>query len=135
MGFTANPIKTYQNLGIESEVRGSDPHHLIVLLFDGAIAALDKGKAAIIDKRFGDKSEALTKAVEIINDGLSASLNLQEGGELAANLKALYNYMVSRLIHANFKNDIPAIDEVKMLIGEIFDAWKSIAPGKQQTGR
>lgn len=35
----SNPIAAYQQIGLESDVRGADPHRLIVLLFDGAESA------------------------------------------------------------------------------------------------
>ena len=41
--------------------------------------------------------------------------------------------MVSRLLWANMKNDIPTMDEVHGLLSEIHDAWNQIEPGKQQT--
>lgn len=128
MGFAPNPIQSYQNVGFETDIRGSDPHRLIILLFDGALSALDRAEAALAARNIQDKTNALTRAIEIILDGLSASLNLEEGGDVAANLKALYDYMASRLTHANFQNDLGAIQEVRVLLSEICEAWKEIAP-------
>lgn len=128
MGFAPNPIQSYQNVGFETDIRGSDPHRLIVLLFEGALSALDRAEAALAASNIQDKTNALTRAIEIILDGLGASLNLDEGGEVATNLKALYDYMASRLTHANFQNDLGAIQEVRGLLSEISEAWKEIAP-------
>ncbi|MCL2344472.1 MAG: flagellar export chaperone FliS [Desulfobulbus sp.] len=128
MGFSPNPIQSYQNVGFEADIRGSDPYRLIVLLFDGALAALDRAETALAAKDFQSKTNTLTRAIEIILDGLSASLNIEEGGNVAANLKALYDYMASRLTHANFHNDVGAIQEVRGLLTEISEAWKEIAP-------
>lgn len=128
MGFAPNPIQSYQNVGFETDIRGSDPHRLIVLLFEGALSALDRAEAALAARNIQDKTNALTRAIEIILDGLGASLNLEEGGDVAANLKALYDYMASRLTHANFQNDLGAIQEVRGLLSEISEAWKEIAP-------
>ncbi|MCL2523650.1 MAG: flagellar export chaperone FliS [Betaproteobacteria bacterium] len=128
MGFAPNPIQSYQNVGFETDIRGSDPHRLIILLFEGALAALDRAEAGLAANNFLDKTNALTRAIEIILDGLGASLNIEAGGEVAANLKALYDYMASRLTHANFNNDLGAIQEVRGLLSELSDAWKEIAP-------
>lgn len=132
MGFAPNPIQSYQNVGFETDIRGSDPHRLIILLFEGALTALDRAEASLAAKNIQDKTDALTRAIEIILDGLSASLNLEEGGDVAANLKALYDYMASRLTHANFQNDLGAIHEVRGLLTEICAAWKEIAPKHQR---
>ncbi|MDR2837473.1 MAG: flagellar export chaperone FliS [Azonexus sp.] len=131
MGFAPNPIQSYQNVGFEADIRGSDPHRLIVLLFDGALSALDKAEAGIASKNIEARHNALIRATELIVDGLSASLNDEGGGEVAANLRALYDYMASRLTYANFHSDIGAVREVRGLLTEISDAWKEIAPKNQ----
>jgi len=124
----SNPIAAYQQVGIESDVRGADPHRLIILLFDGAESALAKAQGQILENDYEGKSHSLNKAIEIILDGLSASLDMEQGGELAQNLRALYGYMASRLIHANIHVDPEAVAEVQKLLGEISDAWKQIGP-------
>lgn len=128
----SNPIAAYQQIGIESDVRGADPHRLIVLLFDGAESALVKAQAQIIEKDIEGKTSSINKAIEIILDGLSASLDLNQGGELANNLKALYAYMVSRLVHANIHIDPIAISEVQKLLSEISGAWKEMKTNVRQ---
>lgn len=128
----SNPIATYQQIGLESDVRGADPHRLIVLLFDGAESALIRAQEQIISRDIEGKSNSLNKAIEIILDGLSASLDMEQGGELAQSLKALYAYMVSRLIHANIHMDPTAVSEVQKLLGEISGAWKEMKNQPQQ---
>lgn len=122
----SDPIASYRRMDLESDVLGADPHRLIVLLFDGAEAALTRAQACLAAKDINGKSDALVKAIEIINDGLAASLNTESGGELAGNLKALYDYMVSRLIHANIHMDPIAVSEVQKLLGEIAGAWREL---------
>lgn len=132
----ANPIASYQQVGRDADIRGSDPHRLIQLLFDGAGAALDDAKAKLAENDVVGKSTAIAKAIAIISDGLAASLNLSAGGELAQHLKALYEYMVSRLVHANINNDRAAIDEVQRLLEEIGGAWREMGQNlKASTGQ
>lgn len=121
-----NSIASYQQIGKDAEILGADPHHLIVLLFDGAEAALVNAQNCIAYQDIPGRSEALIKATDIISNGLAASLNLQEGGELAQNLNALYDYMVSRLLYANIHQDPRAITEVQKLLGEISGAWRQM---------
>jgi flagellar protein FliS len=122
----SNPIAAYQQIDLESEVRGADPHRLIILLFDGAESALHQALACIEAGDIQGRSNALMKAIDIVLSGLSASINVEEGGELAQNLLALYDYMVSRLIHANVHQDPTAIREVQKLLGEISGAWREL---------
>lgn len=124
--------QTYANVGLESSVMSASPHHLISLLFDGAINALMRAKILIeqgdTPNHIAEKGSAISKAIGIIDNGLRASLNPEVDGELANNLDSLYQYMTDRLVHANLKNDIAAIDEVIKLISNIADAWKEIDP-------
>lgn len=77
------------------------------------------------------KGAAISKAIDIINNGLSAGLNLEKGGEMAENLSALYDYMSRRLLYANLHNDEQAINEVSALLENIADAWRQIGPNYQ----
>ena len=122
----SNPIAAYRQIDIESDIRGADPHRLIVLLFDGAESALRQALIRLEANDNAGKSESILKAIDIILQGLSASLNIEQGGDLAVNLKALYDYMVSRLIHANLRKDPAAIREVQGLLGEISGAWREM---------
>jgi len=128
----SSPIASYQQISIESDIRGADPHRLIVLLFDGAESALQQALARLAANDVKGKSDSLTKAMDIILSGLSASLDTEQGGDLAQNLKALYDYMVSRLIHANIHKDANAIQEVRGLLGEIASAWREIGVAGRQ---
>ncbi|UCV19771.1 flagellar export chaperone FliS [Ferribacterium limneticum] len=130
----SSPIASYRQIDVESDIHGADPHRLIVLLFDGAESALHRAQACIVNNDNAGRSEAILKAIDIILMGLSSSLNVEEGGELAQNLKALYDYMVSRLIHANLRKDPRAIREVQGLLGEISGAWREMGQKKRQEG-
>ena len=72
------------------------------------------------------KGELISKAIGIIG-GLRESLDLQQGGEIAANLDRLYEYMVSRLVEANIGNDVAIIDEVAELLRNVKSGWDAIS--------
>lgn len=127
-GQTANPAAAYAQIGVESAVRSADPHRLILLLFQGAESGVALAKESIHQNNLFAKSQAISKAIDIINNGLIASLDKKAGGDLAEKLAALYEYMSMRLLHANLKNDINALDEVATLIAEIRSAWEEITP-------
>ena len=74
---------------------------------------------------------AISRAIEIVANGLRASLDPKAGGEIAQQLDALYDYVVHRLLWANLKNDSAALDECLHLLGEIHSAWKQISHEKQ----
>jgi flagellar protein FliS len=71
------------------------------------------------------KGEQISRAIALI-DGLRASLDEGEGGQIAQNLENLYVYMIRRLLTANLNDDEAALDEVANLMTELQDAWKGV---------
>jgi flagellar protein FliS len=116
----------YARVGVESNVAGADPHMLIVMLFDGALLKVNMAAIAISQGDIAGKGQAISKAIDIISNGLKASLDMSAGGELAQRLAALYDYMVSRLIYANLQTSEAALKEVASLLGELKGAWEAI---------
>jgi len=125
---TTNALNTYKNVGIESGVASADPHELILMLYQGAILAIASAKNQIMRNETSAKGSSITKAIQIIDEGLKACLDVKAGGEIAKNLLALYDYMNQRLLIANLKNDISMLDEVSKLLAELRGAWESIRP-------
>lgn len=118
----------YARIGMETGVSTADPHKLILMLFDGAIMSITSAAVAMDNRQIAAKGEGISKAIEIITNGLKISLNMEAGGELAERLAALYDYMADRLLYANLHNNRAALDEVCELLSGLRDAWRSIAP-------
>lgn len=121
-----NPLKAYQDVGLEITVASASPHKLILMLFEGAKEAIIMARVGIEQNDIPKKGLAISKAIDIILNGLQSSINLEFGGKLSADLYALYDYMGRRLLHANLQNDIAALNEVVSLLGEIQSAWQAI---------
>jgi flagellar protein FliS len=125
-------VNAYANVGLETGIASASPHKLIVMLYDGALVALLSAKTNLAANNIAAKGTAISKAITIIDNGLRASLDKTAGGEIAANLDALYDYMSRRLLHANLKNDVPAIDEVHRLLADLREAWVAIGDKVEQ---
>lgn len=123
---TRQAAQAYASVGLQSGAMSASPHQLIVMLFDGAQAALRKAGYALAAGDVSARGMALSKAIDIIERGLRAALDMERGGDLAERLDSLYDYMVRRLMHANLKNDAEAIQEVERLLEDIASAWKQI---------
>jgi flagellar protein FliS len=116
----------YHSVGVESLANSGNPHQLVVMLFNGARAAIAVARGHLQRKEVEAKGAAISKAIAIIDGGLKASLDLKVGGEMAQNLADLYDYMGRRLFQANLKNDAKALDEVAQLLQQLGGAWESI---------
>lgn len=129
--YKRSGTQAYAQVSVESGVMSASPHQLIVMLFDGALSALLRARILINQGNIAGKGQAISKAISIIDNGLRAGLNHEQGGDIADNLAALYDYMKRRLLHANLHNDTAAIEEVTELLENIADAWRQIGPNYQ----
>jgi flagellar protein FliS len=117
---------TYKTIGVETSVSGATPHQLVSLLFDALQQALVSAKGAIISGDIPTKGKNIGRAVRLLEEGLKAGLDAAQGGELAANLRSLYDYCIFKLTEANSRNDVAMIDEVIRLIRPVAEGWNEI---------
>lgn len=130
-GMNRNPAAAYQQVSVGIATETTDPHRLIMMLFEGAQAAIVVARSQMAQNHIAEKGAAISKAIDIVTNGLQASLDLEQGGELAERLAALYEYISHRLLWANLKNDPAALDEAAHLLGEIQSAWAQIGENRQ----
>lgn len=126
MNAYARAAQNYSSVKVQSSVTDASPHRLVQMLFEGALERIAQAKGAMARNEIARKGELLNKAINIVG-GLSGSLNDNEGGELAANLDALYDYIMRRLVQANADNDPSILDECGRLLGELKSSWDGIA--------
>jgi flagellar protein FliS len=100
---------------------------MILMLFDGAIEAIRLSQSLLGTRKVASRCEALGKAVRIVEEGLKASLDREAGGLLAERLASLYDYITMRLLQANLRNDVKALEEAHGLLAGLRNAWAQIA--------
>lgn len=119
-------LKQYQSVNTQVQAVDASPHRLIQMLMEGGLTRLAQARGAIERGQLAQKGELIGKAIAIIG-GLRDGLNFEQGGEIASNLDALYEYMVSRLLEANLKSDAALVDEVAGLLRNVKTGWDGIA--------
>jgi len=111
------------NVYKQNSVTTASPGDLTLMLYNGCLKFLYKAKSAIQDKDIQEKNINLQKAQAIISE-LMSTLNMNI--EVSKNMMALYEYMNTRLVEANIRNDISIIEEVEGLVTEFRDTWKEV---------
>jgi flagellar protein FliS len=119
--------QAYARIGLETGVAAASPQRLIVMLYDGALAALVEARAHVQAGRTAQKGRALGKAISIVHEGLKAALDVSQGGDIARSLMDLYDYVGRRLLLANLRDDVALIDEATRLLTELRGAWATLA--------
>ena len=126
----ANPFlasRAYAATGLETTIADASPEQLILMLHDGLLESLHRARFAMSEGRIAEKGEAISKALAILTEGLMPALDLERGGEIAGNLSALYEYMITRLMLGNLQNDAAHLDEVSKLVQELKSAWQQLS--------
>ena len=118
-------IAQYQQLNVSSVVDSASPHELVDMLFTGATSRLKKADGCIRHDDIDGRNAAINDAISILH-GLQASLDHEQGGELAENLDSLYGYMQRQLVRANSDNDAGVVAEVVDLLNTLREAWQAI---------
>ncbi len=128
------PIDQYRQVGTATAVSQADPHQLVLLLFDGAVAAVLQARHALATGDTPTRLSTISKAMRIIDEGLKASLESRGDPKLEESLRSLYDYMVHLLFTANVQAIDGPLAEVLKLLGDLRSTWAEIAP-KPAAGR
>lgn len=132
-GSTRGGANAYAKVGLETGVVAASPHQLIVMLFEGALTAVNTALAHMSAGELEQKGKAISKAILIVDEGMRASLDKTKGGDIAANLDALYAYIIECLFQANLKNQPEKLEEARTLLTELKGAWDAIGPTAEPT--
>jgi flagellar protein FliS len=125
---SAGLAHSYHQVGVHTGVAGATPHRLVGMLFDGLQSFITQAQGAIAQGDVAAKCEAISRAVNIVDEGLRSALDLERGGQIAADLHDLYNYVSLRLVQANLHTSTETLEECKRLIEPLREAWAAIGP-------
>ena len=118
-------VRSYADIGLETQILGATPERLITLLFQGARAAIGQARIHMAAGRIAERGAAISKAIKIVDEGLKTGLNMEAGGDIAANLANLYDYIIRTLLTANLKADAEQLDIADRLLADLAEAWQT----------
>jgi len=116
----------------KSTFETSDSVRIVSLLFDGVINFIKLGRVKMGEHNIAGKGLYIGKATAIVGE-LTSSLNMEEGGEIARNLRRLYDFVLDRLLKANLKNDVVALDEAEKVLQTLREGWKEMERNQAAT--
>ena len=117
----------------ETSVQTANPGAVLLALYDGAIRFC---REAVEGIRAGDvarKGERIARVMAIVAE-FSATLDQAKAPELGARLAQLYDYMITRLEHANQAMDARAVEEVAGLLETLREGWRGAVPQASAAG-
>ena len=126
MSYNSQAAAAYK----ETSVKTASPCSLILMLYTEGIKEINLAISKMRVPKIPAKDiEAINnhiiKAQEIITE-LMAALDMDIGGEIAANLLSIYSYFNQQLLTANLKKDYKPLLDVSSMMQELYDVWKQI---------
>ena len=116
-----NPAYAYR----QHSVQGASPVNLVVMLYDGAISALQRAKGAMEARDIEKKVAHLNRALEILCQ-LEGSLDFERGGKVAETLKTFYTYARNRALQASIQNSPDMLAALVKNLSTLREAWESV---------
>ena len=126
-------LKAYKKVNIESNILGADPHHIVTMMFDGALQSIAIAKGAIERKDLELKSQAMTKFINILT-ALRTSLDFDAEPKISKQFDDLYSYCIERMNQISVSLDVSGIGEVTELLSPLRDAWAKMPEAAKQEG-
>ncbi len=128
-----NNLKAYKKVDVDSALLASDPHQVILMMFDGALSAIAEAKGAIERKDMELKAKAFTKAINIFT-ALRDSLDMDDQPEISRHFDGLYSYCIVQLVDLSVSQDLNGLDEIIDLVKPLQETWSQMPEEAKQEG-
>jgi flagellar secretion chaperone FliS len=132
MMYGQNRAAQYRAVRSHGLVADASPTRLVQVIFEHILSHLATARGCMLrvadNRPLNDvlaKITAISKANALLAQ-LNATLDMERGGQVAQNLRALYEYMMNRLTLANATNDTVLVAEVAGLVEKIKSGWDQI---------
>jgi len=109
-----------------TQVQTASPVQVVVLLYDGTIQAMKLAQEGMQNNHREDKARFLGRALRVVSE-LSATLNMEQGGAVARDLRRIYEFVIHELTQANLLNQPERLDGPIRCLGVIREAWLELA--------
>ncbi|SMP06911.1 flagellar protein FliS [Desulfurobacterium pacificum] len=110
---------------LKMQVETASPVEHVILLYEKVILLLKEAIEAIEEGDVQAKVDAIVKADRIIRV-LNNSLDMEKGGEIAENLRKLYDFILDSLVIANGKNDKRLLNDLIGILTTLKEGWEGI---------
>jgi flagellar protein FliS len=125
-----NAAKKYYKNDLQTSIDGASSYELMILVYEKLLDNLNLGKKALEDGSYG--INYFTNAEELLNQGLLACLNYQKGGEIATNLKVIYEWSLLEIIKGRITKSPETIQNVIDTLRILFEGWQGINPSPKK---
>jgi flagellar protein FliS len=126
--LSARGISSYR----QTEIQSRTPLELVVMLYDGALRFTADAREAIERRDIRSRQHNVSRALAIVSE-LQSTLDMESGGDVAAQLDRLYGFVRDRLVDASVKQDVKPIDEARNVLTTLREGWLVISAKSPRT--
>jgi flagellar protein FliS len=106
-----------------SAVQSASPISLTILLYDRLVTDIRLSMAAIEEGNIEKRCECVNHAFLVLAQ-LESGLNMEDGGQTAADLARVYRHVSAALLEASAKNSAEILEKETKLILQLRQAWQ-----------
>lgn len=132
-GIRRQSAQAYSSVGLETQVLSASPERLITLLFDGALSAIAKARLYLQQGNQAERGIAISKAIDIVDSGLKASVDMEAGGEVAKYLVGSYELIIQNLMLANLNADEEKLTVAETMLKNLGSAWREACDAPRES--
>lgn len=118
--------KMYAENNTHTSVVSADSGQLIVLVYERVFDHLKLARNALEVGDYG--IEPFTKAHDLIQQGLLACLDYENGGDVAQSLSAVYEWALREILNARLAKSPEKVQDVLDVLAPLYEAWLVLAP-------
>src|SRR6516164_7870959 len=111
---------------IETAILTASPEQRVVLLYEQAIRSLKQAAVYIEQKDLEGKRRSLDNVLGVLQH-LQTSLDMRQGGEIAVELRRIYQYISNKVLEASIQLKTDPLEEAVQLLSTLLESWRNIA--------
>ena len=116
----------------QREGAAATPGRLLLMVYDHVLANLARATVAHNNGLIEARVEAIARSRDGISE-LLATLDMEKGGAISAQLNALYSFVLAELVDAGLRFDAKKVARIAGMIRDLRDAFAVIVENAAKT--
>lgn len=109
----------------ENEVLTTDRVGLVVVLYDLLLRDIREAVASLSEGNHERRAAAVSHCMLVLQQ-LQGTLDMEQGGVVAANLERFYNFTRAKLLEAQIKMSAEMFQQQIVFISSVREAWQQV---------
>ena len=123
--YRRSALSAYTDVDVQSKTSTEKPQELISLLFQKACVLMRQSQEQLKREDKQGFNDSTSHAMQIVL-GLRGVLDLENGGELAAQLYETYTSISAALFKARAELDASSIEKLYLALSELKEGWEMV---------